>query len=101
MPNRTTNDKHYDCKTCVNRNSPLCELCTQITSPSGKEHKPKYYIGQSDITVFGGRGGSYQRITADKETERLAKYLLDHLLARAPLPTSVVLEYNRKAEKEE
>ena len=93
-------DKHYDCKTCVNRNSPLCELCTQITSPSGKEHKPKYYIGQSDITVF-GRRGSYQRITADKETERLAKYLLDHLLARAPLPTSIVLKYNRKTEKEE
>ena len=93
-------DKHYDCRTCVNRHSPLCELCTQITSPSGKERKPKYYIGQSDITVFGGRG-KVQRITADEETERLAKYLLDHLLARAPLPTSVVLEYNRKTEKEE
>lgn len=101
MPNQTTNDKHYDCKTCVNRGSPLCELCTKITSPSGKEHKPKYYIGQSDITVFGGISGSYQRIAADEETERLAKYLLDHLLARAPLPTSVVLEYNRKTEKEE
>lgn len=100
MPSQRGNDKHYDCKLCVNRASPLCELCTQITSPGGKEHKPKYYIGQSDIVVIGGRG-KHQRITADQKTECLAKYLLDHLLARVPLPTGLVLEYNRRTEKEE
>lgn len=95
-------NKHYDCKSCVNRNSPLCELCTQITKPSGKKTKPRYYIAQKEIMPVGRIDKlSCERFTSDKETDRLAGYLINYLLVRAPLPTSVVLEYNRKTEKEE
>lgn len=94
-------DKHYDCKTCVNRASPLCELCTQITSPSGKERKPKYYIAQSEVLSVGGRIRFKERPTDDPETEKFAKYLISMLCKRVPIPTSVVLEYNRRTEKEE
>ncbi len=101
MPNQTKNDKHYDCRTCINRNSPLCELCTQITSPSGKERKPKYYIAQSDIVGVGGRSRYHETPTSDPETETLTQYLMALLCKRVPIPTSIVLEYNRKTEKEE
>jgi hypothetical protein len=94
-------NKHYDCKTCVNRGSPLCELCTNITSPSGKEHKPKFYIAQSEVQSVGGRGMFHEKPSDDPQTEKLAKYLMRLLCQRVPLPTSVVLEYNQKTEKEE
>ena len=94
-------DKHYDCRTCINRASPLCELCTRITKPSGEETKPKYYIAQSDIVSVGGRTRYCEHPTSDPETEKLAKYLVHLLCLRVPIPTSVVLQYNRKTEKEE
>lgn len=33
----------YPCAECASRRSPLCELCTRIESPSGRERKPKYF----------------------------------------------------------
>lgn len=101
MEKTTLKDKHYDCRSCVNRLSPLCELCTQITSPSGKEHKPRYFIAQSDIISVGGQARFAEHPTDDPRTEKLAKYLMRLICERVPLPTCIVLEYNRKTEKEE
>ncbi len=98
MPNQTTNDKLYDCGSCVNKSSPLCELCTQITSPGGKERKPKYFIAlaevKSPITQIKfpharGRETKRRAIT-------IAKYLCDGL----PIPIRVVMEYNVLTERE-
>ena len=94
-------DKHYDCRTCVNRTSPLCEICHQITKPSGKETKPTYYIAQIEVQSVGGRSRYREKPTSDPETEAMAKYLMHLLCQRVPIPTKVVLEYNRKTEKEE
>lgn len=33
----------YDCANCLNSRTPICELCSQITSPSGKVSAPTYY----------------------------------------------------------
>ena len=99
MPNQTTSDKHYDCKTCVNRGSPLCELCTHIASPSGKERKPTYYIAQSSILRAGGRSRFQEHPTENNEIESLAKFITSFLCQRVPIPISVVMEYNRKTEK--
>ncbi len=94
--------KHYDCRTCINRSSPLCELCIHVQSPSGREtKKPTYYIAQSDILNVGGRSRYQEQPTGDPEIEKLAKYLTILLHQRVPIPTSIVLEYNRKTEKEE
>ena len=94
-------NKHYDCRTCINKGSPLCELCTQVTKPSGKETKPTYYLAQSSIINIGGTGSYPEASTGDEETEKLAKYLSEHILRRIPLPTGAVLEYNRRTGKEE
>ena len=97
---RGKENKHYECSLCVNRKTPLCELCTQIISPSGNERKPKYYIGQGELTIKGGMG-KHPKITDDTETDKLAKYLIDHILAKIPILTNVVLEYNRRTNREE
>ena len=99
MPNQTTSDKHYDCKTCVNRNSPLCELCTQITSPSGKERKPKYYIGLVEVAPVVPE--LKVPLGLNSELEKRAIDIARYLGAGLPIPTRVVLEYNRKTEQEE
>lgn len=101
MKKTATNDRRYECETCVNQASPLCELCTHIITPSGKAHKPKYYIARSEIVSIGGRN-PYQEIPAgDPQTDRIARYLMRLLCRRAPIPTGIVLEYNRRTEKEE
>ncbi len=95
-------DKHFDCRTCVNRASPLCELCIHVQTPSGIDtKKPTYYIAQSEVTTFGGRGMFHEKPTNDPETESLAKYLMKLLCQRVPIPTGVVMAYNRKTEQEE
>jgi hypothetical protein len=99
MPNQTTSDKHYDCKTCVNRGSPLCELCTQITSPSGKEHKPKYYIALTE--VFPTAVQIMFPYYKPKEQKRAALAIAKYLCSGVPIPTSLVLEYNKLTERKE
>lgn len=41
----------YKCSMCANQQSPLCELCSVIKSPSGREHKPKYFVGITEIAL--------------------------------------------------
>lgn len=41
--------KKYRCTNCVNLASPLCDYCTVLEMPSGKEQKPKYYIGSAEL----------------------------------------------------
>ena len=93
--------KRYDCAFCINKATPLCELCTRITTPSGKESKPTYYIAEGKTVNAGDVEGFIDRITTDMETENLANQLVHHLLSRVPLPARLVLAYNRKTEREE
>ena len=80
----------YDCMTCVNKRSPLCELCTRITSPSGKVRKPKYYVELVEIEPI-----KNIRL-ADATQSEIAEELIRMLYRGAPLPTAMVCEYNRR-----
>ena len=92
--------KRYECTNCVNRATPICEICTRIIKPGGKETKPTYYIAQSVGFSSGDERKRYDAPMKAWKTEELASYLMRMLRLRIPLPTSVVLIYNRKSEKE-
>lgn len=83
----------FECKNCANRGSPLCELCTQVTSPDGTEHKPKYYVYFNSVIPFSAKRQMEGR------GEHIAKALEMYLRAGWPLPVSLVMEYNRHTEK--
>lgn len=89
--------KQYDCSTCVNRNSPLCELCTQITSPSGKERRPKYYMRIMELEPFAPE--LKVPLGLNTELEKRAITIARYLGAGLPIPIRVVLEYNKIAER--
>jgi hypothetical protein len=60
-----------------------------------------YFVAQTDVVSIGGRSGYIESPTDDPHTEKLAKYLMKLLCSRVPIPTSIVLEYNRKTERQE
>ena len=103
MPNNQNNERHYDCRNCVNRASPLCDLCIHVQTPSGIDaKKPTYYIAQ---TLVVNSDGTFKYIhdkpTDDLEIEALACRLIAMLGQRVPIPTGLVMAYNKKTERVE
>ena len=86
----------FECTRCANRHSPLCELCTQVTSPDGTKHKPKYYV---EFTGVNGRyaGCKPNRPFNSERGEECAKMLERYLSEGSPLPVALVMEYNKFA----
>lgn len=85
----------FECTRCANRRSPLCELCSQVTSPDGTEHKPKFYI------EFASESGKYDadaRPFKNERGEACAQRLERYLREGSPLPIALVMEYNKFAE---
>ena len=41
------------CKTCLNKGTPICQLCSFVKSPSGKETKPSCYTGDRSAALAG------------------------------------------------
>ena len=80
----------YDCTTCVNKLSPLCELCTRITSPSGKVRKPKHYVELVEMEPI-----KNIRL-ADATQSEIAEELIRMLYRGVPIPVAMVCEYNRR-----
>lgn len=72
----------FDCATCLNVNTPLCEYCSQITSPSGKKSKPSHYTS----AVGGTRESAELAALASKITLRLT--------TGNPVQLSWVMRYN-------
>ncbi len=85
------NEKRYDCRTCANKWSPLCELCSRVVSPSGRERPPKYYVDARAVTAVGRRNAAEK---TDDETEALVLELVRSIFARGPLPLAIVMRYN-------
>ena len=88
----------FECKRCANRRSPLCETCSQVTSPDGTEHKPKYYVeftGVTRMTVDDAPRRPFKR----ERGEAYARMLEEYLREGSPIPIALVMEYNRHAEK--
>lgn len=89
--------KHYSCVACINVNTPLCKLCTQITAPSGNERRPKYYIKRED-DFLPDTGINISPGLSNKTGER-AITIARYLAAGVPIPVRIVLEYNKLVEK--
>lgn len=74
----------YVCSTCVNLDSPLCQLCSKAEFPSGKEAKPRYYIAMTSFML------------APKET--LRDKIILCLSHSESIPLEWVQQYNRSVE---
>lgn len=83
----------FECTRCANRRSPLCELCSQVTSPDGTEHKPKYYIEFEKVMPLSAKRELNER---GEECAEMLEMYLNH---GWPLPVSLVMEYNAHVEK--
>ena len=70
----------YSCLNCVNNNSPLCEHCSTIEAPSGKQKKPRYFIQHSCVIVSEGIGSD----------------IVKRILRCQSIPLELVMRYNEK-----
>ena len=85
-------EKHYECKRCANRGSPLCELCSSITSPGGRERKPKYYVEFTGVTP------RFKNNELSKRGIECRRMLEEYIYLGEPLPVALVVEYNKLVE---
>lgn len=72
--------KKYSCLNCTNNGSPLCEYCSTVISPGGKEQKPSYFVPFSHVMVSGGLGFD----------------IVKRIFKQQSVPISLVLKYNEK-----
>lgn len=82
--------KRYDlppaenpCITCLNAETPICDVCSFIQKPSGKKSKPTNYAGES------GTNKDNKRIAA------LTSSITVRLQNGTPVPMRWLMEYNR------
>ena len=89
-------NKHYNCEQCANKNSILCEICSQVVSPNIKEHKPRFYVALSDVKSPNAEVDmpNIKGRELKKKAIEIERYLLDG----NPIPIQVVMEYNELAE---
>lgn len=73
-------EREYSCESCMNRKTPLCELCTSVTHPSGKSSRPTLFVSGE------GKENEFSR--------EVASYIEAKLLLGAPIPVNWVLYYN-------
>ena len=82
-------EKEYKCIDCAFFQTPYCEGCNQITSPSGKKSRPtRFTPGIPQLTISGGRSSQFQRM------QLYIRYCIEN---NTPIPIKVVEEYNKKA----
>ena len=73
-------EREYSCESCMNRRTPLCELCTCVEHPSGKASRPTLFVPGE------GRENDLSR--------EVALHIEAKLLLGAPIPVNWVLCYN-------
>lgn len=78
-------EMNLSCKTCLNRATLVCQGCTSIKSPSGKQTRPTHYMGDGATPTDGLSPGD------------LGAILLVRVQLGKPLPLSLVLRYNEQA----
>ena len=80
----------YKCKDCINHKTPVCENCTQITSPGGHAQKPKHFCNAD------GHASE-----ANAEVAALIVKITMKLVMGHPIPLSWVMRYNELAQFKE
>ena len=94
MENKVQKEREFDCSRCCNKRTPLCNSCSVITAPDGTVSKPKYFIGLSDEEIHVIEEQSGADILED-----LALYIVRSVEVGVPIPTALVMLWNRKVEK--
>lgn len=92
--------KTYSCAECANRCSPLCELCSKITTPGGKEKRPKHFV-RGDVHGIEGmieRSRTYGDAEATRALAWFIRHTTDEDCLRA-IPLALVIEYNAALER--
>lgn len=74
----------YDCRSCTNRATLLCELCATLCSPSGKIKKPTLYCSEGYIN-----GGALE------ENIQLYSQIRGYLEAGHTIPLFFIMQYNK------
>ena len=75
-------DVTFECVTCLNAGTPICEKCRVIEKPSGRATRPTHYCGDSETAANGLLPGDVGAI------------LLVRLQCGKPLPLKWVMRYN-------
>ena len=88
-----TRDDEYDCRSCSNKRTPMCEHCFFFEHPDKTRAKPTYYSRLKEISLDELLHGDLPR------EEAVERALCKYLSAGVPIPTSLVLEYNKFKEK--
>ena len=73
-------EREFSCERCMNQRTPLCELCTSVTHPSGKSSCPTMFVPGE------GKENEFSR--------EVASYIEAKLLLGAPIPVNWILYYN-------
>lgn len=77
----------YECKECLNLNTPLCKCCNIIESPSGKLRKPTYYMDGKLETISFTPANEHIKLLSDKISQRLTE--------GTPIYLSWIIQYNQ------
>ena len=93
MESKVQSEREFDCSYCCNKRTPLCDKCTVVQATDGTVSKPKYFVRLSDeeIHVIKEQSG------ADM-LEDLALYIVRSVELGVPIPTALVMLWNRKTE---
>ena len=81
-------DVTFECATCLNAGTPICEKCRVIEKPSGRATRPTHYCGDSETAAHGLLPGDVGAI------------LLVRLQCGNPLPLRLVMRYNEHLMRE-
>ena len=84
--------KIYDCGLCANKRTPMCDRCTVVQATDGTVSKPKYFVGLSDEEIH-----VIEESGADMLGD-LALYIVRSVELGVPIPTALVMLWNRKTE---
>lgn len=84
--------RKYDCGMCANKRTPMCDKCTIVQATDGTVSKPKYFVGLSDEKIH-TVGESGEDVLVD-----LALYIVRSVELGVPIPTALIMLWNRKTE---
>ena len=87
--------REYKCAECANRGTPVCEVCRSIVNGGKVYKRPTHYTAYAPIDMF--EAPPYQAY--DMEQDVLAFLLTQTIRHHMPLPLSVVMDYNKVAER--
>ncbi len=93
----------YPCESCANTRTLICQQCTRISSPNGRERMPKLFLRADGDRFISACEDAIialrlERDCGDNPTARLAAIIKDCIKRNVPVPVFVVNHYNRLTE---